>query len=112
MVSVRSFIELPLDALPPRIGGKAELRNACLPPAGGRRMPTSLTAALLPPSGLPMSYILTLIAARDRTTLSAAAIAKVREAVRGGAPDILSPGEAADIPLPAAPDMQAVRASL
>ena len=36
----------------------------------------------------------------------------MREAVRGGIPLILSPGEAADIPCPAAPDLAAARAAL
>ena len=39
-------------------------------------------------------------------------IARVRDAVAGGVPDILAPGEAADIALPAAPDMALVRAAL
>ena len=59
-----------------------------------------------------MSHILTLIADREATTLSPATIARVREAVGGGVPDILSPGEAADIPLDRAPDMDAARAAL
>jgi phosphoserine phosphatase len=59
-----------------------------------------------------MPHILTLVAARKATTLAAADIAAAREAVRGGAPSILSPGEAADIPADAAPDMNRVRAAL
>jgi phosphoserine phosphatase len=58
-----------------------------------------------------MGYTLTLVAARD-TTLAPALIARVRDAVAGSAPEILSPGEAADIPVPAAPDMVVVRAAL
>ncbi|HUZ64288.1 MAG TPA: phosphoserine phosphatase SerB [Acetobacteraceae bacterium] len=59
-----------------------------------------------------MAHILTLVAARDATTLSPAVIARVREAVAGGEPDILSAREAADIPCPAAPDMARVEAAL
>jgi phosphoserine phosphatase len=59
-----------------------------------------------------MPQILTLIANRAATTLTDALIARVRDAVAGGEPMVLSAGEAADIPLPAAPDMDAVRAAL
>ncbi len=59
-----------------------------------------------------MSHVLTLIADRAATTLSSALIARVREAVRGGPADVLSPGEAADIPLPAPPDPAGLAAAL
>jgi phosphoserine phosphatase len=59
-----------------------------------------------------MSHVLTLVADRDSTTLSAAVIERVRMAVGGGPPDILSPGEAADIPCAAAPDTLRVAAAL
>jgi len=59
-----------------------------------------------------MPHFLTLIANRAATSLTPAIIARVRDAVAGGDPTILSPGEAADIPLRAAPDMNAVRAAL
>jgi phosphoserine phosphatase len=59
-----------------------------------------------------MRYSLTLIAARAATTLSPGTIAAVRDLVRGEAVDVLSPGEAVDIPLPAPPDLDAVRAAL
>ena len=74
-----------------------------------------------PPVGRPpdpcyppirMPFILTLIAARDATTLSPATLARVRDAVGGGEPAILSPNEAADITLDHAPDPNAVRAAL
>ena len=55
-----------------------------------------------------MSHVLTLIADRAATTLSAALIARVREAVGGGPTDMLSPGEAADIPCGAPPDPAAI----
>ncbi len=59
-----------------------------------------------------MNYVLTLIARRDATSLSSATIARVREAVGGGVPDVLSPGEAVDIALTHQPALQAVRAAL
>lgn len=59
-----------------------------------------------------MNHALTLVADRTSTTLSPALIAQVREAVQGGAPDILSPGEAADIPVHTLPDMEVVYAAL
>jgi phosphoserine phosphatase len=47
----------------------------------------------------PLSYVLTLVAKREATTLTQALIDRVREAVGGRrTPVILSPGEAADIP--------------
>jgi phosphoserine phosphatase len=59
-----------------------------------------------------MSHVLTLIADRSSATLSAAVIARVRAAVEGGPPDVLSPGEAADIPCPKPPDLARVDAAL
>lgn len=59
-----------------------------------------------------MSHVLTLIADRTAATLSAAVIARVREAVQGGAPEILSPDEAADIPCAAPPDPAAIAQAL
>ena len=59
-----------------------------------------------------MRYSLTLVAAHGAATLSAEAIARVRDAVNGDVPDILAPGEAADIALPGPPDMAVVRAAL
>jgi phosphoserine phosphatase len=59
-----------------------------------------------------MSCIVTLVAARAATTLSPATIARVREAVRGGEPTLLSPGEAADIPCETAPAMADLTACL
>jgi phosphoserine phosphatase len=59
-----------------------------------------------------MAYVLTLVADRDATTLTDAAIARVRAAVDGGPPEILSPGEAADIPVRAVPDPATVAAAL
>jgi phosphoserine phosphatase len=58
-----------------------------------------------------MSHVLTLVADRAATTLSAAVIERVRDAVQGGAPDILSPGEAADIAC-RAPDPVKIAAAL
>jgi phosphoserine phosphatase len=59
-----------------------------------------------------MRYSLTLVAPRGANTLSAAAIARVQDAVRGSVPDILAPDEAVDIALPGPPDMAEVRAAL
>ncbi len=59
-----------------------------------------------------MPHIVTLVAARDASTLHPATIQRVRDAVRGGTPIPLSPGEAVDIACPGTPDMDAVRAAL
>jgi phosphoserine phosphatase len=59
-----------------------------------------------------MPHVLTLVAARAATTLAQADIDAVRDAVRGGEPKILSPGEAAEFSTDAAPDMNRVRAAL
>lgn len=59
-----------------------------------------------------MPQVLTLIANREATSLSPAVIARVRDAVAGGKPVILADAEAVDIPLAAAPDPAALRASL
>ena len=59
-----------------------------------------------------MSHVLTLIADRSATTLSAAVIARVRSAIDGGPPEILAPGEATDIPCRAMPDMAVVEKAL
>ncbi len=59
-----------------------------------------------------MSHVLTLVADRTATTLSDAVIARVREAVGGAPPVILSPREAADIPCRAVPDAAVVEAAL
>ncbi|MBN8888849.1 MAG: phosphoserine phosphatase SerB [Rhodospirillales bacterium 70-18] len=59
-----------------------------------------------------MTHVLTLVADRTATTLSDAVIARVREAVEGGPPAILSPREAADIPCRAVPDAARLEAAL
>jgi phosphoserine phosphatase len=59
-----------------------------------------------------MAYFLTLVAQREAALLSPATIARVRDAVGGGTPDVLAPGEAVDIEIENAPDMAAVRAAL
>ncbi|MGH7117548.1 MAG: phosphoserine phosphatase SerB [Acetobacteraceae bacterium] len=61
---------------------------------------------------MPIAHILTLIADRRATTLTEAAIARVRAATGSGPPRILSPGEAADLPCPGPPDADAVRDAL
>ncbi len=59
-----------------------------------------------------MTYILTLVADRKATTLSPAVIDRVRGAIGGGEPIILSPGEACDIPCTTAPENAIIEAAL
>jgi phosphoserine phosphatase len=59
-----------------------------------------------------MSYFVTLVAARHATTLTDAAIGRVRDAVQGSAPTTLSAGEAAEFQTTEAPDLTAARAAL
>ncbi len=60
-----------------------------------------------------MSYVLTLVAARDATTLSPGVVAAVRDAVGGSdTPRVLSPGEAAECFVPNAPDLEVARTAL
>ncbi len=59
-----------------------------------------------------MPHILTLIAAREATTLSDGTVALIRDIISGQAPVVLSPAEAVDIPCADPPDMLAVRAVL
>ncbi len=57
-------------------------------------------------------HVLTLIAPQGAAALTPALVARVAEAVRGGPPCVLSPGEAVEIPVPAAPDPVMVHAAL
>ena len=59
-----------------------------------------------------MNHVVTLIADRLATSLSPALIARVRDAIQGWAPDILSPGEAADLPCAAMPDPALIQTAL
>ena len=59
-----------------------------------------------------MTYILTVVAQREATTLSPAMLNQIRNAVRGAPPVVLSPGEAADIPLSVPLDQIALRNAL
>jgi len=59
-----------------------------------------------------MTHVLTLVVDRDATTLTEAIIARVRDAIQGGPPEILSAGEAADIPCREAPDITVVTAAI
>ena len=63
-------------------------------------------------SDTPALYVLTLVAARDAARLAAATLDRVRDAAGAGAPVVLSPGEAADLPCPAPPDPARVAAAL
>ena len=58
-------------------------------------------------------HVLTLIADREAAPLTGALVGRVREAIGGSAAiDVLSPGEAVDLTVHAAPDLAAVRAAL
>ena len=59
-----------------------------------------------------MTHVVTLVVDRDATTLSDAIIARVRDAIQGGPPETLSPGEATAIPCRTAPDMAVVEAAI
>jgi len=59
-----------------------------------------------------MTHILTLIAARASTSLTANLIARVRDMTGGGAVSQLSPGEAADIACATAPDLDQIRQTI
>ena len=59
-----------------------------------------------------MTHVLTLVADRDAAVLTVALVDRVREAVGGGVISVLSPGEAVDIAVDAAPDLAAVRGAL
>ncbi len=59
-----------------------------------------------------MSFVLTLVAAREAGPLTPAQVARARDAVRGRPPVELSPGEAADVSCLEAPDLAAVRVAL
>jgi phosphoserine phosphatase len=59
-----------------------------------------------------MTDILTIVAQREATTLTPALLNQVRNAVRGAPPVVLSPGEAADIPLSVPLDQTALREAL
>ena len=59
-----------------------------------------------------MTFILTVVAQREATSLTPAVLNQIRNAVRGSPPVILSPGEAADIPLSVALDRFAMREAI
>ena len=59
-----------------------------------------------------MPHVVTLVVDRAAFTLTDADIASVRAAIDGSSPQILSPGEAADIPCAQPPDRDAIRAAL
>jgi phosphoserine phosphatase len=59
-----------------------------------------------------MTYILTVVAPREATSLDPAQLNRIRNAVRGGTPVILSEGEAADIPVSEAPTAEVLAAAL
>jgi phosphoserine phosphatase len=59
-----------------------------------------------------MTLVLTVVAQREATSLTPALLNQIRNAVRGAPPAVLSPGEAADIPLSVPLDQTALRAAL
>lgn len=59
-----------------------------------------------------MTDILTIVAQREAISLTPATLNQIRNAVRGAPPVILSPGEAADIPLSGPLDQAALRGAL
>jgi phosphoserine phosphatase len=59
-----------------------------------------------------MTQVLTLVAARDWTSLTKAAIECVRDIMAGGAVTVLSPNEAVEIACSTVPDLGRVRAAL
>jgi phosphoserine phosphatase len=59
-----------------------------------------------------MTHVLTLIAAREATSLTETTIGLVRDAIGGGDPTVLSSGEAVDLACGFAPDLDRVRAAL
>ena len=59
-----------------------------------------------------MTHVLTLIAARGRAELDAATVERVRAAIGGGGPYLLSPGEAVDIEAAEPPQPAVVREAL
>ncbi len=59
-----------------------------------------------------MTHVLTLIADRASSTLAPDLVGRVRDAIGGGEPTILSEGEAVDLMVDTVPDLHAVRAAL
>lgn len=59
-----------------------------------------------------MTHVLTLIVDRETTSLDPALVDHVRAALAAGAPRVLSPGEAVDLPLATLPSREAVAAAL
>jgi phosphoserine phosphatase len=58
-----------------------------------------------------MNFVLTLVAARDATTLAPGLVSQARELAAGGAATVLSPGEAVDIVCASEPDVDQIRAA-
>src|SRR5689334_1285406 len=59
-----------------------------------------------------MTYVTTIVARRDAITLTPAIINHIRNTLRGAPPVVLSPGEAADIPLSTPPGPELLEAAL
>ncbi len=73
-------------------------------------LPAASAAVRFPPA--MTSYVTTIVARRDAISLSPAILNHIRNAIRGGTPVILSPGEAADIPVSSPPDAAILRAAI
>lgn len=72
-------------------------------------LPASSVPVRFPPV---MSYVTTLVARRDAISLTPAILNHIRNAIRGGTPVILSPGEAADIPVGTPPSPELLDAAI
>jgi phosphoserine phosphatase len=78
----------------------AALRLPLAAPSTGCQVPAAMTNTL------------TIVAQREATSLTPAMLNQIRNAVRGAPPVVLSPGEAADIPLSGPLDQEALRAAI
>lgn len=106
MASARA--DLPEQVGPATISACGRAGSGAIVPSPCRG---TLAGCRVPPHTGAMTHVLTLVVDRDATTLADAMIARVREAIQGGPPEILSPGEAADIPC-RNPDPTAIAAAL
>jgi len=59
-----------------------------------------------------MTYVTTLVARRESASLTPAILNHIRNAIRGGTPVVLSPGEAVDIPVSLPPDQAVLQEAI
>lgn len=88
--------------------------SADLPEAVG---PATISSGLVEVTGFAlgdrsMKFVLVLVAARDKVTLTDTMVGRARGLAGGGTPEWLSPGEAAEIPCMEPPDPDLLRAVL